>query len=177
VLDTMNVPRLLRHQIPKRWFVAWTPMGQFSISYVLTNRRLDQARSRIEPIGSRPDSYVVSVHRVWRLATEVSGENPSIWLSPRAALSRMARGRVVCRSVSGDVPSAPGRCHQPGRILFALDLDRCGLSISLRSSPVRSTSVAFRFSSKRLRFVVPGIGPIQGFCANGQAHRHALSRP
>src|SRR4051794_24361514 len=42
-------------------------------------------------------------------------------------------------------------------------------SMSRRSSAVRAMSAAARFSSRRWRLVVPGIGTIQGFCASSQA--------
>src|SRR4051812_27792158 len=42
-------------------------------------------------------------------------------------------------------------------------------SMSCRSSAVRAMSAAARFSSRRWRLVVPGIGTIQGFWASSQA--------
>src|SRR5271166_4577951 len=41
--------------------------------------------------------------------------------------------------------------------------------ISFRSSGSSTTWAAARFSSSRWSLVVPGIGTIQGFCANSQA--------
>src|SRR5260370_1050826 len=43
------------------------------------------------------------------------------------------------------------------------------LSMSRRSSAVRSTFAAPRFSSRRCSLVVPGIGTIHGFLASSQA--------
>src|ERR1700688_2698879 len=43
------------------------------------------------------------------------------------------------------------------------------LSMSRRSSGVRSTFAAPRFSSRRCSLVVPGIGTIHGFLASSQA--------
>ena len=51
---------------------------------------------------------------------------------------------------------------------LGLDVEEAS-SMARRSSGVRRTFAAPRFSSRRFSFVVPGMGTIHGFCASSQA--------
>ena len=76
---------------------------------------------------------------------------------------RLHRNRTL--GLSGRSCADSPRCSgRPCAVISA-----AAVSISCRSSAVRSTSAAAMFSSRRCSFVVPGIGTIHGFWARIQA--------
>ena len=91
---------------------------------------------------------------------------------PRRYVLRLS---VRC-APAGDRPSVRPEASATGQLLEALRVPiafhadlRGDASISIRSSGVSTTSAAPMFSSRRCRFVVPGIGTIHGCWASSQA--------